>query len=48
VLLSLVPAPDLIVAAMIAGMAVFVLLAEFLPRRRDHDQDDEEPGPLPA
>jgi len=29
-------------------MAVFVLLSEFLPCRRDRDQDDEEPGPLPA
>jgi asparagine N-glycosylation enzyme membrane subunit Stt3 len=42
------PAPDLILAAFVLGMAGFVLLAEFWPRRRDPRSDDEEPGPLPA
>jgi len=48
VLLRHVPLPDLILAAGIAGMAVFVLLAEFRPRRNRSDDDDQEPEPAVA
>jgi hypothetical protein len=43
------PAPDLILAAFVLGMAGFVLLAEFLPRRGKRDRDDDTGDlPLPA
>lgn len=44
--LARIPAPDLILAALILGMAGFVLLAEFWPRRKRDDGDDTG-GELP-
>jgi hypothetical protein len=49
--LSHIPAPDLILAAFVLAIALWVLLSELLPgNRRDDDppdtsEDDRDPGP---
>ena len=44
---SRIPPSDLILAAGILALAGWLMLTEFRPRR-NRDEDDEEPGPLPA
>jgi len=46
--LARIPPSSLILAASIAGMSGFVLLAEFWPRRKRDDSDGTGELPLPA